>query len=215
MGRIFNIVGLRWVPTRKIFTSNTTMVDSEPSNGSKEDINNPYKCEQTLNGFKEFQSDKQEQWLLQTTLQAPFFKEKKGVRFSALYLQKKRNLLVFDHSHQQFSYIPMLVPSSSGSRLTPYPIPQPPYVPPTKNDWDILFQPMFDEFFNPPSSVVTPVPAATARRPADPTDLPVSTSLKQDAPSTSTSSTQDQEHSPIISQVVEELPKTPHFHDDP
>ncbi|GJW68441.1 hypothetical protein Tco_0122865 [Tanacetum coccineum] len=28
-----------------------------------------------------------------------------------------------------------------------------PYVPPTKNDWDILFQPMIDEYFNPPQSV--------------------------------------------------------------
>ncbi|GKD02414.1 hypothetical protein Tco_1177388, partial [Tanacetum coccineum] len=35
--------------------------------------------------------------------QAPFLKEKKGVRFSALYLQQKRNLLVVDHSHQQVS----------------------------------------------------------------------------------------------------------------
>ncbi|GKE63007.1 hypothetical protein Tco_1513374 [Tanacetum coccineum] len=34
----------------------------------------------------------------------PFLKEKKGVRFSTLYLQQKRNLLVLDHSHQQVSY---------------------------------------------------------------------------------------------------------------
>ncbi|GKB26807.1 hypothetical protein Tco_0866208, partial [Tanacetum coccineum] len=48
-GRIFNTVGLRWVPTGKIFTSSTTKVDYEPSNGSNEDITNPYKCDQTLN----------------------------------------------------------------------------------------------------------------------------------------------------------------------
>nr|GEW58319.1 integrase, catalytic region, zinc finger, CCHC-type, peptidase aspartic, catalytic [Tanacetum cinerariifolium] len=30
-----------------------------------------------------------------------------------------------------------------------------PYVPPTKKDWDILFQPMFDEYSNPSSSVVS------------------------------------------------------------
>ncbi|GJU73152.1 hypothetical protein Tco_1264557 [Tanacetum coccineum] len=41
---------------------------------------------------------------LLASLQAPFLKEKKGVRFSALYLQKKRNLFVLDHSHQQVSY---------------------------------------------------------------------------------------------------------------
>ncbi|GJU99234.1 reverse transcriptase domain-containing protein [Tanacetum coccineum] len=38
---------------------------------------------------------------LLASLQAPFLKEKKGVRFSALYLQQKSNLLVLDHSHQQ------------------------------------------------------------------------------------------------------------------
>ncbi|GKG11889.1 hypothetical protein Tco_0346126, partial [Tanacetum coccineum] len=38
---------------------------------------------------------------LLASLQAPFLKEKKGVRFSVLYLQQKRNLLVLDHSHQQ------------------------------------------------------------------------------------------------------------------
>ncbi|GJX76322.1 hypothetical protein Tco_0323133 [Tanacetum coccineum] len=48
-GKIFKTVGLRWVPTGKIFTSSTTTVDSEPPNGSNEDITNPYECEQTLN----------------------------------------------------------------------------------------------------------------------------------------------------------------------
>ncbi|GKB70009.1 hypothetical protein Tco_0931421 [Tanacetum coccineum] len=48
MGKIFKTVGLRWVPTGKIFTSSTTKVDSEPTNGSNEDITNQYECEQTL-----------------------------------------------------------------------------------------------------------------------------------------------------------------------
>ncbi|GJW81549.1 hypothetical protein Tco_0145524 [Tanacetum coccineum] len=47
-GKIFKTVGLRWVPTGKIFTSSTTKVDSEPQNGSNEDIANQYECEQTL-----------------------------------------------------------------------------------------------------------------------------------------------------------------------
>ncbi|GJW75116.1 hypothetical protein Tco_0134486 [Tanacetum coccineum] len=58
-GKIFKTVGLRWVPTREIFTYSTTKVDCEPLNGSNEDITNPYECAQTLNGFKEFKSDKQ------------------------------------------------------------------------------------------------------------------------------------------------------------
>ncbi|GJX64219.1 retrovirus-related pol polyprotein from transposon TNT 1-94 [Tanacetum coccineum] len=46
-------------------------------------------------------------------------------------------------------------------------------------------------------------------------DSPVSTSIDQDAPSTSIPSKQEQEQSPIISQGIEESPKTPHFNDDP
>nr|GEV59832.1 hypothetical protein [Tanacetum cinerariifolium] len=45
-------------------------------------------------------------------------------------------------------------------------------------------------------------------------DSPVSTSIDQDAPSTSIPSTQDQEHYLIMSQGFKESPKTPHFHDD-
>ncbi|GJX48168.1 retrovirus-related pol polyprotein from transposon TNT 1-94 [Tanacetum coccineum] len=43
---------------------------------------------------------------------------------------------------------------------------------------------MFDEFFNPPPSVVSPVVVAAAPRPVDPTGSPVSTLIDQDAPST-------------------------------
>ncbi|GJR96551.1 hypothetical protein Tco_0268725 [Tanacetum coccineum] len=46
-------------------------------------------------------------------------------------------------------------------------------------------------------------------------DSPVSTSIDQDAPSTSIPSSQEQEHSPNISQGFEESLKTPTFHDDP
>ncbi|GJY47650.1 hypothetical protein Tco_0436713 [Tanacetum coccineum] len=47
-GRISKIVGLRWIPTRKMFTNSTTNVDSKPPNGSNDDITNPYECDQTL-----------------------------------------------------------------------------------------------------------------------------------------------------------------------
>ncbi|GJR54172.1 hypothetical protein Tco_1404693 [Tanacetum coccineum] len=47
-GRILKTVCLRWVPTGKIFTSSTTKVDSEPPNGSKEDITNQCESEQAL-----------------------------------------------------------------------------------------------------------------------------------------------------------------------
>ncbi|GJX10919.1 hypothetical protein Tco_0200778 [Tanacetum coccineum] len=56
-GRIFKTVSLRWIPTGKVFIDSTTKVDSEPPNGSNDDITNPYECNQTLYEFKEFKSD--------------------------------------------------------------------------------------------------------------------------------------------------------------
>ncbi|GKC08089.1 hypothetical protein Tco_0999699 [Tanacetum coccineum] len=99
-GRIFKTTGLRWIPTGKMFTDSTTKVDSDPLNGSNDDITNPYECDQTLNvgaetkGSRKSNVMNKNKWRLQTTLQASLLKEKKSVRFSALYLQKKRNLLV-------------------------------------------------------------------------------------------------------------------------
>ncbi|GJZ89697.1 integrase, catalytic region, zinc finger, CCHC-type containing protein [Tanacetum coccineum] len=48
----------------------------------------------------------------------------------------------------------LLTPRTISSGLVQNPPSPKTYVPPTKKDWDILFQPMFDEYFNPPLSVV-------------------------------------------------------------
>ncbi|GKF12592.1 hypothetical protein Tco_0050518 [Tanacetum coccineum] len=69
--------------------------------------------------------------------------------------------------------------------LVPKPIPQQPCIPPPRDDWDRLFQPIFDEYFNPSTIVVSPVPVANAPRAVDLADSPVSTSIDQDDPSTS------------------------------
>ncbi|GJU28011.1 hypothetical protein Tco_1166632 [Tanacetum coccineum] len=93
---------------------------------------------------------------------------------------------------EQFSSGPRLqgmTPATPNTRLVSNPISQQPCIPPIKDDWDRLFQPMFDEYFNP---------------------LPIA-----DVPSTSIPTSQEQEHSPIISQGFEESPKIPTFHDDP
>ncbi|GKC07992.1 retrovirus-related pol polyprotein from transposon TNT 1-94 [Tanacetum coccineum] len=74
---------------------------------------------------------------------------------------------------------------------------------------------MFDEYFNPSTIVVSLVSVAAAPRAVDTTKSPVSTLIDLDALSTSIPSTQEQEHSLIISQGFQESPKTPHFHDDP
>ncbi|GJS57791.1 hypothetical protein Tco_0652575 [Tanacetum coccineum] len=141
MGRIFKIAGLRWIPTGKMFTDNTTKVDSEPPNGSNDDITNPYECDQTLN-------------------------------VSA-----------------------GLVPQS------PSPTPN---VPPTKNDWDLLFCPMFDDYFNPSPSVVQPILVAGVQESVVSIGTPSSTRIDQDTPSTSTSQTTQEEQSYVIPTSVEE-----------
>ncbi|GJZ11142.1 hypothetical protein Tco_0545901 [Tanacetum coccineum] len=61
--------------------------------------------------------------------------------------------------------------------------------PPKRDDWDRLFQPMFDEYFNPPTIDVSLVPVAAAPRAVDLADSPVSTLIDQDAPSTNIPST--------------------------
>ncbi|GKC69602.1 hypothetical protein Tco_1115485 [Tanacetum coccineum] len=56
--------------------------------------------------------------------------------------------------------------------------------------YEILFQRLFDEYFNPPPCVVSPDPVAIAAlRPVDPAGSPLSTTIDQDVPSASTSPT--------------------------
>ncbi|GJU27433.1 hypothetical protein Tco_1166054 [Tanacetum coccineum] len=59
---------------------------------------------------------------------------------------------------------------------------------------------MFNEYFNPPSIIVSPVQEAAAPRAVVLADSPVLTCIDQDAQSTSIPSTQEQEHSPNIFQ---------------
>nr|GFB99374.1 retrovirus-related Pol polyprotein from transposon TNT 1-94 [Tanacetum cinerariifolium] len=84
-----------------------------------------------------------------------------------------------------------MTPRTISSGLVPTTSPSTSYVPPSQNDWDLLFQPMFDELLNPPPSVVNQVPEAIALIVevvppvnADSTGSPSSTTVEQDAPST-------------------------------
>ncbi|GJS28281.1 retrovirus-related pol polyprotein from transposon TNT 1-94 [Tanacetum coccineum] len=118
---------------------------------------------------------------------------------------------------KQFSLGPGLhymTPATSSTGLSSNPVSQQPCLPPIRDDWDWLFQPMFDEYFNPPTIAVSLVPEAAAPRAEVLADSPVLTSIDQDALSTSIPSSQEPEHSLIISQGFEESPKTSTFHDD-
>nr|GEX06457.1 ribonuclease H-like domain-containing protein [Tanacetum cinerariifolium] len=89
----------------------------------------------------------------------------------------------------------VMTPATLSTRLVSNPGSQQPYIPPNRDDWDCLFQPMFDEYFNPPTIFVSPVQEAAAPRDEVSADSPVSISISQDAPSTSIPSSQAQENS--------------------
>nr|GEU87742.1 hypothetical protein [Tanacetum cinerariifolium] len=78
--------------------------------------------------------------------------------------------------------------------------------PPVKNDWDLLFQPMFDEYFKPPSVVSTSISAETLP-PLNTAGASSSTTINQDAPSPSTSLNNETTSSPTLSINVEEQNK--------
>ncbi|GJY76157.1 retrovirus-related pol polyprotein from transposon TNT 1-94 [Tanacetum coccineum] len=91
------------------------------------------------------------------------------------------------------------------------PPPLTPFVPPSRTDWDILFQPLLNELLNPPSSVdhpapevIAPIAKVVAPEPTVSTDSPSSTTIDQDAPSPSNSQTTPETQSPVISNDFEE-----------
>ncbi|GJX82119.1 integrase, catalytic region, zinc finger, CCHC-type containing protein [Tanacetum coccineum] len=104
-----------------------------------------------------------------------------------------------------------MTPATISSGLVPNPPPSTPFVPPSRTDWDILFQPLFDELLNPPSSVdrpapevIAPIAEVVAPEPAASTGSPSSTTVDQDAPSPSNSQTTPETQSPVIPNDVEE-----------
>nr|GEV12975.1 hypothetical protein [Tanacetum cinerariifolium] len=104
-----------------------------------------------------------------------------------------------------------MTPATICSGLVPKPTSSTPYVPPSRNDWDLQFQPLFDELLTPPPSVDPTAPEVIASNadiipPEQPesTGSPFSTTVDQDAPSPSNSQTTPETQSPSIPQDVEE-----------
>ncbi|GJX41073.1 retrovirus-related pol polyprotein from transposon TNT 1-94 [Tanacetum coccineum] len=104
-----------------------------------------------------------------------------------------------------------MTPVTISSGLVPNPPSSTPFVPPSRSDWDLLFQPMFDESLNPlpyvdlqAPEVIAPIPEVVAPEHAVSTGSPSSTTVDQDAPSSSNSHTTQETQTPIISHDVEE-----------
>ncbi|GJR68207.1 retrovirus-related pol polyprotein from transposon TNT 1-94 [Tanacetum coccineum] len=104
-----------------------------------------------------------------------------------------------------------MTPVTLSSGLVPNPPSSTPFVPPSRSDWDLLFQPMFDESLNPPPyvdlqapEVIAPIPEVVAPEHAVSTGSPSSTTVDQDAPSSSNSHTTQETQTPIISHDAED-----------
>ncbi|GJT38861.1 retrovirus-related pol polyprotein from transposon TNT 1-94 [Tanacetum coccineum] len=95
-----------------------------------------------------------------------------------------------------------LTPGQISSGLVPNPVPAAPYVPPTNKELEILFQPMFDEYLEPPrvERPISPAPAVSA--PVNSAGTPSSTIIDQDAPSPSHSPSSSVLQSPSLHQGV-------------
>ncbi|GKF49024.1 hypothetical protein Tco_0142275, partial [Tanacetum coccineum] len=98
-----------------------------------------------------------------------------------------------------------MTPATISSGLVPNPPPSTPFVPPSRTDWDILFQPLFDELYNPSPSVDFPalevialIDEVVAPKPVVSTSTPYLTIVDQDAPSPSNSQTTPETLPPII-----------------
>ncbi|GKF47601.1 retrovirus-related pol polyprotein from transposon TNT 1-94, partial [Tanacetum coccineum] len=106
---------------------------------------------------------------------------RKGYR---IYNKRTRKIMETIHV-QQSSPGPapnLLTPGPISSWLLPNPAPAIPYVPPTNKELEMLFQPMFDEYFNPPGICQDPIPNVV-QDPVIPTCPSVSISIDLDAPS--------------------------------
>nr|GEV71793.1 retrovirus-related Pol polyprotein from transposon TNT 1-94 [Tanacetum cinerariifolium] len=104
-----------------------------------------------------------------------------------------------------------MTPATISSGLVPKATSSTPFVPQSRNDWDLLFQPMFDELLAPPSSVdplvpavISPIAKVIASEPAESTGLRSSTTVDQDASSPSKSQTTPETQPLVIPHDVEE-----------
>nr|GEZ09821.1 hypothetical protein [Tanacetum cinerariifolium] len=123
-------------------------------------------------------------------------------------LQPKADIGIFSSLGPTLNEMTLATISSG---LAPKPSSSTPYVPASRNDWDLLFPPLFVELLTPLPSVDPPAPKVIAPITdvippvqAEATSSPSSTTVDQDAPSPSKSQTIPETQSPMIPQDVEE-----------
>nr|GEX25416.1 Rac-like GTP-binding protein RHO1 [Tanacetum cinerariifolium] len=140
-------------------------------------------------------------------------------------LQSKANIAMASEQSCLGPALHEMTPTTIGLGLVPNPTSSTPFVPPSRTDWDMLFQLLFEELLTPPPSVdhptpevIAPIAEVVAPEPTASTDLPSSTTVDQDAPSPSNSQTTPEPQSSIIPNDVEDDNhdlEVPHMNNDP
>ncbi|GKC30718.1 hypothetical protein Tco_1038012 [Tanacetum coccineum] len=174
-GKSFKTVGLRCVPTRRIFASSTSKVNSEPHKVPMQISVTYMNTTNLLIQHFRPHSLKKERCTLQCALSS-----------------KEENSSCLDHSHQHSSYFPMLIQPLSGSTSGPAPHLMSP---------GTISSGLY---FNPSPSVVQPVLVVVVQEPVVSTGTPSSMTIDQDAPSTSTSQATQEAQSHVTPTSVEE-----------
>nr|GEV70377.1 retrovirus-related Pol polyprotein from transposon TNT 1-94 [Tanacetum cinerariifolium] len=126
-------------------------------------------------------------------------------------LQSKADIAMASKQSSSGSALHEMTPATISSGLMPKPSSSTPFVPQSRNDWDLLFQLLFDEVLTPPPSVDPPAPEVIASlaevialEPAESTGSPSSTTVDQYAPSPSKSQTTPKTQHPAIPHDVKE-----------
>ncbi|GKF19926.1 hypothetical protein Tco_0068564, partial [Tanacetum coccineum] len=146
-------------------------------------------CQKTFEQISSNLVSQMSQRRLLASLQDPFLKDKKVVKWINVdQLIGKGNLLLDLQKLQKNPIFRISV----DIRLAPSHVPATTNIPPIDKDLEILFQPMFDEYFE-QSTDSEPVPV---NAPIVFTNTSVSTMIAQDAPSTSHSLSSLQVHPP-------------------
>ncbi|GKA14846.1 hypothetical protein Tco_0694492 [Tanacetum coccineum] len=152
-GRIFKSVGLRWIPTGKLFDSCTSKVDSEPPHGSNVDIPNIHECKQTLDVSAGTSINVQKEQSLDLSAGTLCNVNKENLRI------EPPNGSNADITNQYESAQTLDV--SAGTSNLSAEVHQAAETVTTSNELDLLFGPLFDEYFNGENQVVLKSSAVT------------------------------------------------------
>ncbi|GJV15893.1 retrovirus-related pol polyprotein from transposon TNT 1-94 [Tanacetum coccineum] len=98
-----------------------------------------------------------------------------GKKYILVIVVLKLTTMASEHSSSEPALHEM-TPATISSGLVPNPHPSTPFVPPSRSDWDILYQPLFEELHTPPpnvdlpaSEVIALIVEVVAQEPADST----------------------------------------------